>query len=293
MSRFRLKIWGVRGSIPVPGPYTVRYGGNTSCLELFTAGDERIIFDAGSGLRNLGLSLDLSKPHRISLFISHPHWDHINGLPFFPALFIPGNDITIYGPRTHELSLEDILNGQMQYTYFPIRMAELRANIKYVELVDGQTFNLGGVTISTRKLNHPVNCLGYRVEQEGRIFVYLADNEPYYNIYKDSDPDVESVIQGMNRAVIDFVRGSDLLVADSQYIPSEYEAKRGWGHSTTHHVVNLALKGTVKKVLFFHHEPLRNDDDMDKIISHYRQRMKAKGLSLMIDGAREGEIIEI
>lgn len=292
MGNMHVKMWGVRGSIPVPGPDTVRYGGNTSCLELYSDEGDRLIFDAGTGIRNLGLSLDLSKSNSLYLFISHPHWDHISGLPFFPVIFIPGNSVTIFGPRTHEYSLEEILKGQMQYTYFPVRMAELSADINYMELKDGDFFNLGNLQISVAKLNHPVECLGYRVKYNDTVFVYLADNEPYYNIYNDDDPDTERLVRDMNLKVAEFVKGSNCLVADTQYLPSEYSAKKGWGHSTTTHVINMALKNKVAHLIFFHHDPLRSDDELDLIIEHYRKRVAEKGYSMKIDAAREGEVID-
>jgi phosphoribosyl 1,2-cyclic phosphodiesterase len=285
-----VKFWGVRGSIPVPGPTTVKYGGNTTCLEIGSSDGDRVVFDAGSGLRVMGESLDLSRKHTIHLMISHPHWDHINGFPFFTPIYIPGNIIHVYGPSTFELSIEEVINGQMKYTYFPVRTAELSAEMHFHELKE-EEFTVGNFSIKTQLLNHPVTCLGYRVAYRDMVFIYLGDNEPYYNVYKDEDPEVDAFAREMNNRLTEFVRGADILVADSQYIPAEYNMKRGWGHSTTHHVVNMALKAGVKHLVFNHHEPLRRDDELDLIVLHYRERVKAHGYSLMVDAAREGETL--
>jgi phosphoribosyl 1,2-cyclic phosphodiesterase len=292
MGVLEFTFWGVRGSIPVPGPTTMRYGGNTACIELKSDRGDWIIFDAGSGIRVLGESLDLSKKYDISIMISHPHWDHISGFPFFTPIYIPGNNFTIYGPSTNELSIEDVFTSQMKYTYFPVRTAELVAHINYRELTEG-SFVLGGFTIDTIKLNHPVDCLGYKVTYEDKIFVYLGDNEPFYNVYDDNDADVDSMVREMNKRLADFVRGVDVLVADAQYIPVEYAVKRGWGHSTTHHLLNMSIKAGVKKVFFFHHEPLRTDEEIDFIVTHYRKKVREKGFNLWIEAAMEGKTFTV
>jgi phosphoribosyl 1,2-cyclic phosphodiesterase len=290
MSTLSFTFWGVRGSIPVPGPTTIRYGGNTACIEVRSDRDDWVIFDAGTGIRVLGESLDLSKKYDVNILISHPHWDHISGFPFFTPIYIPGNRLTIYGPSTNDLSIEEIFSDQMQYTFFPVRTAELVADITYHELTEEQ-FTLGNFTIDTIKLNHPVDCLGYRLTYDDTVFVYLGDNEPYYNIYGDGDEDVEAMVQTMNRRLIDFVRGADVLVADSQYTTAEYQNKRGWGHSTTHHLINMSIRAGVSSVFFFHHDPQRTDDDLDRIVQHYRDKLREKGYSLEIDAAREGKTV--
>lgn len=292
MADWWVQFWGVRGSIPVPGPSTVRYGGNTACLDLRSDEGDWIIFDAGSGLRVLSDSMDLSKKYDLHILISHPHWDHINGFPFFTPLFIPGNAVTVYGPSTHELTIEDVINGQMKYTYFPVRTAELSATLKFRELKE-ERFSIGNFNIQTQLLNHPVTCLGYRVSYGERVFVYLGDNEPYYNVYNDNDPEVNEFTRDMNNRVLEFVRGAHMLVCDAQYITAEYAGKKGWGHSTTHHVVNLALKAGVEHLVFFHHDPQRTDDELDFIVNHYRERVRIKGIDIEIDAAGEGRRFRI
>lgn len=292
MKRLTLTFWGVRGSIPVPGPSTMRYGGNTACLDLRSEDGDWVIFDAGTGLRVLGESLDLSKKYEINILISHPHWDHINGIPFFAPIYIPGNRVTFYGPGTNEMTLKEILNGQMQYSYFPVRTVELLAEIKYRQ-IEQERLELGNFQITTISLNHPVACLGYRVRYEDRLFVYLGDNEPYYNVFKDKDKELQDFVENLNERLIDFVRDADALVADAQYLPAEYEAKRGWGHSTTHQVMNLAVKAKVKKLFFFHHEPLRSDDDLDEVVAHYRKKASERGFPIEIHAAMEGAVFNI
>jgi phosphoribosyl 1,2-cyclic phosphodiesterase len=286
MSELTVTFWGVRGSIPVPGPDTMKYGGNTACLDLRSDAGDWIVFDAGTGLRVLGESLDLSKNYAVNLCISHPHWDHINGFPFFPVIYIPGNTVNIYGPGTFEKSLEEIIRGQMQYSYFPVRTDELRASINFYEIKNNQ-FTVGNFKVYTHLLNHPVTCYGYKVVYQDKVFVYLGDNEPYYNVYKDNDPEVIQFAKQMNEQLVEFVKGADVLVSDAQYIPAEYPKKTGWGHSTTHHVINLALKAKVKTLFLFHHEPLRKDKELDAIVTHYRNVLQKKGLSLELFAAAE------
>lgn len=271
----------------MPGPATVKYGGNTSCLEVRGLEGDWIVFDAGTGLRVLGESLNLSRKHDIHLMISHPHWDHINGFPFFTPIYIPGNRVTVYGPSTFESSMEDIITGQMKYSYFPVRTAELQADIKFRDLRE-ESFSVGNFHVSTIMLNHPVTCLGYRVSYDNRSFVYLGDNEPYYNVYRDGDAEVDAMAGQMNERLVRFIAGADTLVTDSQYTPEEYPNHLGWGHSDTHHVVNMAVTAGVKRLFFFHHDPGRGDSELDYLIQHYRGVLRERGYDMRLDAAREG-----
>ncbi len=292
MPGLKLTFYGTRGSIPVPGPSTMKYGGNTACLDIKSEEGDWVVFDAGTGIRALSESLDLSKSHNINLFISHPHWDHISGFPFFTPVFIPGNNITIFGPGTFEKTLEEIIRGQMTYSYFPVRTEELQANIKFRELKE-ESFSLGNFQVETTMLNHPVTCLGYKIHYHDKTFVYLGDNEPFYNVYGDDDSEVDHIADDMNKRLIKFVTGVDTLVTDSQYIPAEYESHKGWGHSTTHDSVNMSIKAGVKKLFFFHHDPQRTDQQLDFIVDHYRKKMEEKGYDLEIFGAMEGKTFDI
>jgi len=184
------------------------------------------------------------------------------------------------------MSLEEILSGQMKYSYFPVRTVELLSDISYRQ-IEQDSFQIGNFRIESITLNHPVACLGYRVRYGGKTFVYLGDNEPYYNVYKDGDSEMTDFVGTLNERLVDFVRDADALVSDSQYLPSEYESKRGWGHSTTHHTVNMAVRAGVKKLFFFHHEPLRSDDDLDSIVEHYRALVAERGYRLEVQAAME------
>jgi phosphoribosyl 1,2-cyclic phosphodiesterase len=292
MPGLKLQFFGTRGSIPVPGPTTMKYGGNTACIELRSEEDDWIIFDAGTGIRTLSDSLNLSKSHDIHIFISHPHWDHISGFPFFAPAFIPGNKITIYGPGTFEKTLEEIIRGQMTYSLFPVRTEELLADIKFRELKE-ETFELKNFRIETTMLNHPVTCLGYKIRYKENNFIYLGDNEPYYNVYNDDDSEVNHIAMDMNERLVQFIKGGHTLVTDSQYIPSEYESHKGWGHSTTRDSVNIAIKAGIKKLFFFHHDPLRSDKQLDFLVDHYRQKVKEKGIDLEIFAAMERQTYDI
>ncbi len=291
----KLQFWGVRGSIPTPGAETAFFGGNTSCVQISGKDQPVVILDAGTGIRKLGL--DLLKNHRdkkeIHLLFSHTHWDHIQGLPFFAPLYIPGYSIHIYGPVHYEKSLEHILDQQMEYTYFPVRVAELQAKIFYHELKE-EAFNIGGFSVRTKYLNHPVLCLGYRFEMDGKSIVYCTDHEPYYNFLGDDEGSEEMnlVVEDQNNRLKDFVRNADLLVMDTQYTEAEYPSHLGWGHSSTTHNFELISKCDIKKYALFHHDPDRSDDDEKGVIEMLRNKGKDAKLGVEIFGAREGLVVE-
>jgi phosphoribosyl 1,2-cyclic phosphodiesterase len=304
-----IRFWGVRGSIPCPGPQTVRYGGNTACIELRFGKDAHpVIIDAGSGIRPLGdyiMKHDLPKgPIRTEIFITHTHWDHILGFPFFTPIFVPGTKIKVFGPVTYEdESLERVIGDQLTYRYFPVRHSELAAEIKYTALKEC-TMDLGeGVTLRTKYLNHPILCLGYRFEHEGKAVCTAYDTEPFRNVFPTdpSAPDYdqaaaeegELVAQEENRKLVEFFSGADILIHDSQYTYREFKAgKIGWGHSTFEHAVNTAHRAGVKKLIMFHHDPLRSDDELDRLLEEFKTRTRGK-TPLEIELAREGMEIEV
>lgn len=284
----RIKFWGVRGSIPCPGPYTMKYGGNTPCLEVrFSDPDRLVIIDAGSGIRELGnfmMANDFRKgPINTEIFLSHTHWDHIMGLPFFIPIYVRGTKLKIYGPVSYkDETLEDIVGGQLTYRYFPVRQAELASEIDYIHLKEGPVDLGGGVTLTTKYLNHPILCLGYRFEYQGKVFCTAYDTEPFLNVFcsDPNDPaydevmaaEGERVAQEENQRVEDFFRGADLLVHDTQYTEQEYRANKvGWGHSSFEYAIAAAKRSGVKRLALFHHEPLRTDaqiDEQTKIYCH-------------------------
>jgi phosphoribosyl 1,2-cyclic phosphodiesterase len=263
--------------------------------------------DAGTGLRELGnhvMAHDLPKgPIRTEILLTHTHWDHIQGFPFFTPMYVPTTKLTVYGPVTYEEdSLEKVLGGQYIYRYFPVRHAELGAEIEYVDLKEGQ-FDLGdGLVITTKYLNHPLLCLGYRFEYNGKVFCTAYDTEPFRNVFC-TDPDDPSydeamasegelVAQEENQRLEEFFAGADLLVHDAQYTKEEYEStKIGWGHSSMAHVIAAAKKNTVKRVALFHHDPGRTDADIDELTVRYCNRTYAGDTEVFF--AREGMEIEL
>jgi phosphoribosyl 1,2-cyclic phosphodiesterase len=281
-----VKFWGVRGSIPCPGPQTVKYGGNTACIELRLHDTNRlIIIDAGSGIRDLGNELmakEISRgPLKSDIFLTHTHWDHIMGFPFFVPIFIPGTRLNIYGPVTYEdESLKEVLSGQWTYRYFPVRHEELSAKIAYFDLKEEQVDLGQGMKLTTKYLNHPLLCLGYRFEYKGKVFCTAYDTEPFQNVFA-SDPDDpaydeamalegEQVAREENQRLEAFVANADLLVYDTQYTQAEYEpAKRGWGHSSIEFAIDMARRSKVKRLALFHHDPMRSDEDLDTMIKRF------------------------
>ncbi|MGV1100922.1 MBL fold metallo-hydrolase [Thiovibrio sp. JS02] len=304
----RIKFWGVRGSIPCPGPNTMKYGGNTACIELrFPEIDRLIIIDAGSGIRELGnfmMANDFAKgPIRTEIFLTHTHWDHIMGFPFFTPIYVPGSRIKVYGPVSYEGdTLEGIVGGQLTYRYFPVRQAELAAKLEYIDLKEGR-FDLGdGIVLTTKYLNHPILCLGYRFEYQNKFFCTAYDTEPFRNLFC-TDPDDPSydeamategelVAQEQNAVLEEFFRGADLLVHDTQYTREEYERKfLGWGHSSFEHAVAAANRVGVKSLALFHHEPVRTDAQVEELCKKYCA--PAGGGATEVFFAREGMEMEI
>jgi len=305
----RLTFWGVRGSIPVPGPTTVKFGGNTSCLELrFGEEDRLVVIDLGSGIRELAgqvMKKDLPRgPIRTSIFLTHTHYDHIMGFPFFTPIFIPGTELDIYGPVTYEEdTLDKIVGDQLRYRYFPVRLEELRAKINYFALKEGSMDLGGGLKVTTKYLNHPILVLGYRFEFQGRVFCTAYDHEMFRNVFdvKPDDPgyDPAAVKEGEiaareeNEKVLQFFKGADLLVHDTQYTHKEYLAsKLGWGHSSYEWAVNAAHKADVKHIILFHHDPLRTDRELERLLAAYRASVKGK-TGMEISVAEEGRTIEV
>lgn len=285
-----VRFWGTRGSLAKPGPETLRYGGNTSCVEVRSDAGTLVVIDCGTGAHNLGRELvaDSKQPVCGHLLISHTHWDHIQGIPFFEPFFDSENEWDIYAPRSLSQSIRDTLAGQMQYTYFPITIEDLGAKISYHDLVEG-TLEVGDITVRSRYLNHPALTLGYRLEVDGCSVVYACDHEPPSQAALE-----ESTASGTsNDRHADFLRGADLVIHDAQYTAAEYPEKIGWGHSTAEYAVDVCSASGVKKLALTHHDPLRNDDAVDEIVSTMREKAAALGGSLEVFAAAEGQTIEL
>jgi phosphoribosyl 1,2-cyclic phosphodiesterase len=260
--RFEVEFWGVRGSIPAPGARTRRYGGNTPCIEV-RCGEEVLIFDLGTGVRELGERLVATgKPVRASVFLSHYHYDHLQGLPFFIPIFDPRNAFTFYGAVREGRTVRDVVAGQMVQPYFPVTAeATFRAKLDYVTVAPGEPFEVGGARVSTFDLNHPGGSLGFRIDFAGRSLVYATDVE------RGSPQDA---------AFSDWARGADVLIYDAQYTDDEYEGRVGprrvgWGHSTWKSAVEAADQSGARRLVLFHHEPTRDDAGMDRLVRAARK----------------------
>ncbi|HLC42020.1 MAG TPA: response regulator [Methylomirabilota bacterium] len=289
----RIRFWGTRGSLAKPGPSTIRYGGNTSCVEARAADGTLIVLDCGTGAHELGQSLVTSgeRPIRGHLLMTHTHWDHIQGFPFFAPLFVPGNEWDVYAPQGLGRRLEDTLAGQMEYTYFPVTLGQLGATIRYHELVEG-SFDLGTVRVTARYLNHPGLALGYRLEAGGVAVVYATDHEPHSRHQPEvADPAQAVPVHREDQRHVEFLVGVDLVIHDAQYTLEEYPSKLMWGHTPAELAVDFALAAGVKRLALFHHDPFRNDDALDRLVETCRRRAAAGGLDVF--AAAEGQMIEL
>ncbi len=293
----RVRFWGTRGSIATPGPTTVRYGGNTSCIELLTRAGERFIFDCGTGIRSLGLELldSPQRPIRATILLGHTHWDHIQGFPFFMPAFESGNEFTICAPKGIERSLSDVLAGQMEYTYFPVELNQLPAGIEFRELDEG-VFQFGTARVFAQYMNHPAPALAYRVEADGVNVVYMCDHEPFGDrLWREGSfpGELESLLHEGDRRHADFMRHADLLIHDSQYTPEEYPQKKNWGHSSYEYPVELAAMSDVYRVVLTHHDPTHNDDFLDEVQRRARHLARQRNFMMQVMCAYEGMEIHV
>ncbi len=292
----RVKFWGVRGSIPVPGSSTVGYGGNTSCVEVRADG-EIIILDAGSGMRELGIALQAEfadQPIHPTLLISHTHWDHIQGLPFFLPAYQKKNSLRVLGYQGARAGLESVLKGQMETSFFPIKLDDMPSAIAIRELEEME-FSIGKVKVQARFVNHPSICVGYRLTTSNGSIAFLPDNEPYDLLkLSQAGPDKSSVTEARAFAadargkLVEFLRGTDILIIDSQYTDEEYVRKIGWGHGSLSSVVSLAIEAEVRKLFLFHHDPNHDDRFIDSMVEAARMLVLEKGSPLEVEAAREG-----
>ena len=293
----KVTFWGTRGSIASPGPDTVRYGGNTSCVEV-RAGGHVLIFDAGTGLRPLGISLleeYRERPLAVHLFISHTHWDHIQGFPFFMPAYRQGTTIHIYGAPGQGKSLEKILRGQMEADYFPVGLADLAATIDVHEF-RAQGFEIGDVRVDATYLNHPAMNLAYRVSFGGRRLVYATDHEPYAQTLDHlggRGAEGRQFGQRLDHALVEFAKGSDLYIGDAQYTDDEYSTRIGWGHSPLSATVELAIATESKTLALFHHDPMHGDEVVASMERIAREQIATRGATMHCFAAAEGQSLTL
>ena len=289
---FRLRFWGTRGSIPSPGPSTVRYGGNTPSVEVRTSTGSLVLLDAGTGIRELGRSLISNAngaPITGDIFLTHAHWDHIQGIPFFAPAFQPGNRFTIWGAKSLAASIRRVVRDQMSPVVFPVAFEDLAATFDFRELTDERHAS-DGFDVRAFPVRHPGGALGYRFAarspesdstDSSTAFVYISDNELRAG-------DAGAASDRWRARLVEFIRGSRLLIHDATYTDAEYESHRGWGHSTYTDAVTLALDCGVETLVLFHHSPERADDEIDALLEECRSRVEASGHSLRVIAAAEG-----
>ena len=285
-----VRFWGTRGSLPIPGPDTLRFGGNTSCVEVRTDSGTHVIIDCGSGLHGLGQALVGARKSALKghILISHTHWDHIQGIPFFAPFFIPENEWDIYAPKGLGQSVQDTLAGQMQYAYFPVRLDQMGAKIRYHELVEGD-FQIGDVSIRTRYLNHTALTLGFRLEADGAALVYASDHEPFQRHLASG----KGEILGQDLEHCEFLAGADLVIHDAQFTLNEYADKVGWGHSTVDYAVAVCRAAGAARLALTHHDPLRTDHAIEQIVEDALDKQRGVTPPLDIFAAAEGQEVRL
>jgi phosphoribosyl 1,2-cyclic phosphodiesterase len=291
---FRLRFWGTRGSIPTPGSATVRYGGNTPSIEVHTPSGSLVLLDAGTGIRELGRAL-ISRangtPITGDIFLTHAHWDHIQGIPFFAPAFQRGNRFTIWGAKSLAASIRRVVKDQMSPVVFPVAFEELAATFDFRELIDERHAS-DGFDVRAFAVRHPGGALGYRFGarttdgSDGAAFVYISDNE-----LRAGDPSASS--DRWRAKLVEFIRGARVLIHDATYTEQEYESHRGWGHSTYGDCVALAVDSGVETLVLFHHSPDRSDDELDERLAECRAACARSGAPVRVVAAAEGMEIDV
>lgn len=292
----RIKFWGVRGSIPVPGPSTIGYGGNTTCVEVRTNG-EIIVLDAGSGIRELGMALEKEFEGtrlKLTLLLTHTHWDHIQGLPFFLPAYQAKNSIRVLGYEGARAGLATILAAQMEVPFFPVAWKDLPGTITIEELKTME-FAVGKVRVRAKFLNHPGVCVGYRLNTKQGSICFLPDNEPFEPLKlklaarDGTHPQKARAQAAIERSkLVEFLKDADVLILDSQYTDEKYQEHVGWGHGALSRVVSLALEARAKKLFLFHHDPAHDDHKIDEMLERARLLVLESGRTLEVEAAREG-----
>lgn len=255
---FYIKVWGARGSIPTPSPKTVKYGGNTSCLEVL-CGDQLLIFDAGTGIRELGINLKGKTELKANVFFSHLHWDHIQGFPFFSPLYGAGHEFNFYGERKSDMSLENVLSQQMKYPFFPVPIPKSPSQLNFHEIKENQEITIGDIKVTSYRVNHPDGCLAYRIDYGNKSIVYSTDTEHTDKIDKN---------------ILKAAENADIFIYDCNYTEEEYESRKGWGHSTWNEALKIVKEANAKKLIMWHHDPMHNDKFITELEKTVRKSFK-------------------
>lgn len=286
--KMSMTFWGVRGTLPVPGQKAIKYGGNTSCVSLSFPTGALFVFDAGTGIKELSSTLLARKAFlgNIHLFISHPHWDHINAFPFFVPLYLKETTITVYGPyQDSGTNMLKIMSDQMDGPYFPVGLREFSAKVDFRDLREGE-YNIEGISVKSMLLTHPGNCLGYRVDYRGKSFCYITDNE----LYPEKS---EFFNRGFRDKLVSFIKDSDVLIHDSTYFDDEYRKKVHWGHSPITQVADLAATARINNLYFVHHDPDQSDADIDRKLDIARTFLENAGSKVRCHAPSEGHEVEL
>ena len=280
----RIKFWGTRGSIPVPGGNTTIYGGNTTCLELTFLSGKKVIVDAGTGIRALGEELNSENERLdIHLLITHIHWDHVLGFPFFAPIYDPSTRIQIDGYHTCMKGLRSTFDSKMGDGFFPIKFDEIKAEVTYLDRLKQSELEIDGTVIDSVPLQHPQGGFGFRFREAEKTLVFITDNELREDAWEGRNPD----------GYAKFAEGAEMLIHDCQYTPEEIDKRHGWGHSDYEAVVDLAHKANVKKLVLFHHDPSRKDPEVKAIKIQCEKLAKARNSTMIIDAAKEGSELEL
>ncbi|MDY0000530.1 MAG: MBL fold metallo-hydrolase [Polyangia bacterium] len=284
----KVKFWGVRGSIPVPGPDTIRYGGNTSCVEVVPGDGTTLIIDAGTGIRKLGKQLMRGASGRgegdIHLLISHTHWDHIQGLPFFAPLYRSGNRITLYAREQDDKHLDMVLRSATEDPYFPVPFDAAQATVSFRELREGDSFGVGACQVRCARLNHPWIALGYRIQDGDRAVAYVSDTAPFVDLILERDfiaapprpgespsEEDQAKLAKMEIDLVELCRGCQFVVFDTMFSLAEYRQRPHWGHSAPEHAVEILRRAGVGRLALYHHGPTRTDAQMDEVVAEARR----------------------
>ncbi len=304
MTRY-LRFWGVRGSHPTPFAPYLKVGGNTSCVEI-NVDNHLLVCDAGTGIIPFGqelLTKDQNK--RLLVILTHYHWDHICGLPFFPPAFVPGWDIRFFAPGENVREIKQNITSQMQSPYFPVGTESWMADISYIdpEIV---TISEGPFSISRYGVHHPGQTYGYQINVAGKVIVYISDNECQYlnhsmrrirqdhtEFSEEERTIFEEMTQEEYEIELNGFRGADILIHDSQYSPEDYEKKRGWGHSCYVDTVNMAIDAGVKTLYMYHHDPYHDDDEIESFHENSLQIIQERGSALKCHVATEGLTVSL